>query len=95
MDESFKLCVAARHRVGLTDAVEVLEGRPVRVTVTENPSDWVLAVERVPVLEERTVRVGVPLAVCVLEGMPVTVVVGLEVLVLVGAMLRVDVGVVQ
>ena len=87
--------MAARHRVGLTEAVEVLEGRPVRVTVTENPRERVLAVERVPVLEERTLREGVPLAVCVLEGRPVTVAVGLEVPVLVGAMLRVDVGVVQ
>ena len=93
--ESFKLCVAFMHLVGLADAVEVLEGSPVRVTVTENPSDCVVAAERVPVLEERTLRVGVPLTVWVLEGMPVTVVVGLEVLVLVGAMLRVDVGVVQ
>ncbi len=93
--ESFKLCVATRHLVGLAEAVEVLEGSPVRVTVTENPSDFVVAAERVPVLEERTVRVGVPLTVCVLERMPVTVVVGLEVPVLVGAMLRVDVGVIQ
>jgi hypothetical protein len=93
--ESFTLCVAARHRVGLTEAVEVLEGRPVRVTVTENPRERVLPVEKVPVLEERTLREGVPLAVCVFERIPVTVAVGLEVPVLVGAMLRVDVGVVQ
>ena len=72
-----------------------MEGRPVRVTVTENPREPVLPVERVPVLEERTLREGVPLAVCVFERIPVTVAVGLEVPVLVGAMLRVDVGVVQ